>query len=81
MKYVLIVYICSLINQSCSESLIINSDFNQHKDCAMAGYDVASRMLKDLDDDLVNENKLAIKFECRELKTQIVPPPKPKIKA
>jgi len=46
----------------------------------MAGYEISSSMIDKIDDELVNRNKLAIKFECREIKPQIVPLPKPKIK-
>ena len=80
MKFVLIVYLCSMINQSCPESMAINAEYNTHKECAMAGYEISSSMIDKIDDELVNRNKLAIKFECREIKPQIVPPPKPKIK-
>jgi hypothetical protein len=40
-------------------------EFNSHLDCALAGYELSYKNLKELDKDLVNKERLAIKFECK----------------
>jgi len=40
-------------------------EFNSHYDCALAGYQLSYKNLKELDKDLVNKERLAIKFECK----------------
>jgi len=52
--------------------------FNDHRSCALAGYDISSKSLEQLDPDRVNEHQLAVKFECKKVgKKPIIPLPKP----
>jgi len=79
MKFVLILYMCSLLSGTCNSGQIPGLEFNNHYDCARAGYDIAGASLKDLDKDLVNKERLAIKFECRAVNVVTVPPKKPQV--
>jgi len=53
-------------------------EFNDHRSCAIAGYEISVESLKQLNPDRVNQEQLAVKFECRKVqKKPIIPLPKP----
>ena len=73
MKYVLILYMCSMISNQCPSSTISGYQFNTYFDCVNAGYGVAQQTynnlkeLEDWDKQYINENKIVIRFECKEV--------------
>ena len=73
MKYILILYMCSLTTGKCPNSTVSGYQFNSHYDCVNAGYAIAQktyRNLKELeewDTNYINDNKIVVKFECKEL--------------
>ena len=73
MKYVLILYMCSMISNQCPSSTISGYQFNTYFDCVNAGYGVAQQTynnlkeLEDWDKEHINKNKIVIRFECREV--------------
>lgn len=70
MKYVLIFYLCSFNNvPDCTQSFVAPVEFNNYFDCAVYGYKEAHINMTKLNADMVNENKYAFKFECREINT------------
>jgi hypothetical protein len=74
MKFILVLHLCSLLTQSCYESLHVNMEFNDHRSCALAGYEISGESLKQLNPDTVNQDQLAVKFECRKVpKKPIIP--------
>jgi hypothetical protein len=78
MKFILVLHLCSLLSQQCYESLHVNLEFNDHRSCALAGYEISGESLKQLNPDTVNKDQLAVKFECRKvLNKPIIPPKKP----
>ena len=76
MKYILILYMCSMANNQCPSNSISGYQFNDHYDCVNAGYAVAQKTFRNLlemeewDRDLINKNKIVIKFECRKVGEQ-----------
>ena len=78
MKFILVLHLCSLLTQTCYESLHVNMEFNDHRSCALAGYEISDESLKQLNPDRVNQEQLAVKFECRKVTNKpIIPLPKP----
>jgi len=85
-KFMLILHLCSVVQGACYESTITGFTFKSHYDCAQAGYKIAGATLDELANndvyygmERVENEKLAIKFECKELDTKnIIPPKKPK---
>ena len=78
MKFILVLHLCSILNQSCFESLHVGLSFNDHRSCAIAGYEISGSSLKALDPERVNKEELAVKFECKKVANKtIIPPPKP----
>ena len=71
MKYVLILYVCSYINTgypNCNESHIVPLEFNNYKECILQGYKSSHNTLKTLYGERIEEEKLAIKFDCKGVK-------------
>jgi len=80
MKFILVLHLCSILNQSCFESLHVGLSFNDHRSCAIAGYEISGSSLKALDPERVNKEELAVKFECKKVPNKtIIPLPKPGI--
>ena len=73
MKYLLILYMCSMINNSCPTSTVAGYQFVSHYDCVNAGYAVAQSTFRNLEEleeynrDYIEQSKIVVKFECREL--------------
>ena len=70
MKYVLILYVCSFINQAnpfCNESHIVPLEFETYKECILQGYKSSHNTLVQYEDRIERE-KLAIKFYCQKVK-------------
>ena len=71
MKFVLILYMCSMVTGQCPSSSISGWQFNSHYDCVNTGYGVAQKTflnlleLEEWDQEYINKNKIVIKFECR----------------
>ena len=64
MKFVLIMYICSVVANQCGEPIQSPIPYETHKDCAIAGYTKSLEVLSEMDDDSINKNKLFFSFTC-----------------
>ena len=68
---------CSMINNSCPENTIAGYQFTTHFDCVDAGYAIAQSTFRNLQDmeeyqrEVIENKKLVIKFECREIGEKI----------
>ena len=73
MKYILVLYMCSMLSNTCPSSTIAGYQFTNHYDCVNAGYAVAQSTFRNLElmeeysRDYIEESKLVIKFECKEI--------------
>lgn len=86
MKFMLVLHLCSILSGKCFSSMYTGLMFADHFTCAKGGYILAGDTFKRLENDdyygidRINKEKIAIKFECKEIDTNIiVPPKKPKI--
>ena len=74
MKYILILYMCSMSTGQCPNSSISGYQFESHYDCVNAGYAIAQKTfrnlkeLKEWDIPDFEKEKIVVKFECKELK-------------
>lgn len=74
MKYILILYMCSMVSGECPSSTISGWQFENHYDCVNAGYGVSQQTFRNLEDleewskEYIEQQKIAIRFECKELK-------------
>ena len=71
MKYVLLLHVCSFLNTTipvCTATHIVPLEFNTYQDCILQGYKSSHNTLKEIYGNRIEEEKLAIKFECKEIK-------------
>ena len=74
MKYILVLYLCSMVSGECPSSTISMYQFENHYDCVNAGYGVSQQTFRNLEDleewsrEYIEQEKIAIRFECKELK-------------
>ena len=72
MKYVIILYLCSFVNvqPTCYSEKIVALEFDNYYDCTLNGYKQAHNHLASLDKEEIIKNKLAIRFNCKEIKME-----------
>ena len=77
MKYILVLYMCSMINNSCPTSTVAGYQFVSHYDCVNAGYAIAQSTFRNLEEieeynrDYIEQSKIVVKFECKEVGAKI----------
>ena len=72
MKYVIILYLCSFVNvQSvCYSEKVVALEFDNYYDCILNGYKQSYNHLAKLDKEKITKQKLAIRFQCKEIKLE-----------
>jgi hypothetical protein len=72
MKYIIILYLCSFSGPEtqCMPGRVLAFEFDSYNNCILEGYKQAYLALNELDNKQVNNEKLAIKFDCKELKVE-----------
>ena len=69
MKFMLIFWACSILNNQCGKPLQDPSLYDTHKQCIIKGYEQSISVINSMDTLMVNENKLYFAFSCQELQT------------
>lgn len=71
MKYVLVLYLCSFLNNTpvVLERAISPTEYPTYYDCISDGYITSYSKIMSIGVKQVDEKKLAIKFECKEVQT------------
>ncbi len=65
---------CSMVTGECPSSTVSGYQFESHYQCVDAGYGVSQQTFRNLEDleewsrEYVEQEKIAIRFECKELK-------------
>ena len=85
-KYLLIIYMCSMLSGQCPSSAVTGYEFISHAQCVETGYQIAHdtfknlEKLEDMNREYVENSQIIIRFDCRavEMPKEIIPPPKPK---
>ena len=72
MKFVIILYLCSFVNVQpvCYSEKIVALEFDNYRSWVLEGYKQSHNHLASLDQDKVNKEKLAIRFNCKEIKME-----------
>jgi len=72
MKYVIILYLCSFVNVQpvCYSEKIVGLEFDNYYDCILDGYKQSHNHLASLDREKIEKQKLAIRFQCKEIKLE-----------
>ncbi len=66
MKFVLIMQLCSALTNTCQEAYKPNIQFGTFYDCGLSGYSIAGSTIKKIDRELVEKDKLYVRFGCIE---------------
>tara|TARA_R100001591_G_scaffold78673_1_gene85956 strand:- start:50 stop:274 length:225 start_codon:yes stop_codon:yes gene_type:complete len=72
MKFVLLLHVCSFLNINtpiCTETHVVPLEFTSYKECILHGYKSSHNTLKELYGDRIENERLAIKFQCTEVTT------------
>ena len=64
MKFLLIMQVCSALHMSCMDPMEVGI-YKTHFDCATAGYLNAIGLTREIEERVVNRDRITIKFECR----------------
>ena len=68
MKFILIISLCSFINNQCLPPAQIQGDYNSWKECTLAAIEISKQLIIAQEDTFINNNKVATKFMCEEIK-------------
>ena len=66
MKYILIMQLCSALSGTCEKPYTPNINFGTFYDCGISGYSIAGSTIKGMKQELVNKDKLYVRFGCIE---------------
>ena len=68
MKYILVISFCSFMSGECPVQFYDDTHYNSWSSCMKAGIKKTGGMINELDDDVINNLKIAPKFMCYEEK-------------
>ena len=68
MKFLLIMQVCSALHMSCMDSMIAG-EYSNHFDCATAGYLNAMGLTREVGEEIVNRDRITVKFECKPVRS------------
>tara|TARA_R110002124_G_scaffold109285_1_gene262070 strand:+ start:115 stop:327 length:213 start_codon:yes stop_codon:yes gene_type:complete len=64
MKFMLVIYACSVVYGACGEGVQDQELYDTHKECVLAGYESSIEAINILEESLVNQEKIFFKFYC-----------------
>ena len=68
-KFILILHLCMFEGEAkCISSQVTEFEFNDHYSCVRQGYLSAYKSLDNLTLEEINDSKLAVRIECKQLK-------------
>ena len=67
MKFFMTIAVCSFLDYSCTTSMKYPVAFDTWNQCMFAAYEESIDLMKNLDQDLVQKNRLATRFICEAL--------------
>ena len=66
MKFTLIIFLCSFINNQCLAPIQIDGNYNSWKECSIAALELSKELIVLQEDKFINNNKISTKFICEE---------------
>ncbi len=67
MKFTLVIFLCSFIDNQCLPPAEVKQLYNSWKECTLAALEISTEILRLQEEDFVNNNKVATKFTCTEV--------------
>ena len=68
MKFILVITLCSFIENQCLPPAQIKAEYSSWKECTIAALEISKQIIILQEDNFVNDNKVATQFTCKELK-------------
>ena len=68
MKFLLIMQVCSAMQMSCMDRMDAGI-YKTHFDCATAGYLNAMGLTREVGENIVNRDRITVKFECKPIRS------------
>ena len=68
MKFLLIMQVCSALHMSCMDPMEAG-EYSTHFDCATTGYLNAIGLTREVGQDVVNRDRITVKFECKPVRS------------
>ncbi len=68
MKFILVISLCSFLENQCLPPAQIKAEFNSWKECTIAALEISKEIIIAQEDTFVNDNRVATQFSCKELK-------------
>jgi post-segregation antitoxin (ccd killing protein) len=68
MKFILVISLCSFVNNECLPPVQVTTQYESWKECTIAALTISKEIIKKQKDKDVNIAKLATKFMCEEIK-------------
>mgnify|MGYP003625521969 FL=1 len=68
MKFILVISLCSFINNQCLPPAQVKGEYNSWKECTLAALEISKKLIIAQEDIFINTNKVATKFMCEETK-------------
>lgn len=65
MKFLLVIQICSVVLQQCTEPLKIYPIYNSHYDCATGGFIRGLTALREIGQEEVDKSRIIVNFSCQ----------------
>ena len=73
MKFTLVIFLCSFIDNQCLPPAEVKQSYNSWKECTIAAYELSKKLILLQEEKLINKNKLSTKFTCTEVnETQMI---------
>ena len=67
MKFILIISLCSYVNNQCLPPVQIDGDYASWKKCTINALDISKKLMETQEDNFINNNKMATRFICEEV--------------
>jgi hypothetical protein len=68
MKFILVITLCSFLENQCLPPIQIKAEYSSWKECTLAALEISKEIITEQEDTFVNNNKVATQFTCKELK-------------
>tara|TARA_R110002126_G_scaffold1533_2_gene9013 strand:- start:1253 stop:1465 length:213 start_codon:yes stop_codon:yes gene_type:complete len=69
MKFTLVIFLCSFINNQCLPPIEVKVEYDSWKECTLAALEISTKIMLLQEEEFVNKNKVATKFVCQEIGT------------
>jgi hypothetical protein len=66
-KFILLISLCSFINNQCLPPIEVKVEYNSWKECTTAALEISKQLIIAQEDNFINNNKVATKFMCEEV--------------